>query len=649
MIRFTQPQSVIEFANNPVVIMSITDNDVILSVRVKADPNYVIKVRVSELRDDHSATTQTVSTQTDLFVKDLTIFDEAIAKIAYSHTNIDTRQSISFDSSKNTITDMLTGGDGLNSIAQQTVAAVGDAMRDVIAIATPSDVYTHEAIMHISQDEIQNPLSVVAFVTKDDVLIGSVALEVSLLRQYSLLANKIDNPKCSFRISADTPTLSVESPNNLLFVYKRELGRTIIQNFDLIAKSYNNAEITFDKSLTNICEIVIVAADASENAYSSGTRFVIKPHNKTPLADAKFIVLRSESGFDLCVKNLFNVDSVTFIRKINNIKTIISSEKIAQGQQSITINDNIFIDSVCQYYVELHSGSNVIKLQSQIVAPFGSLVNYAKPKLSNLTTTISSEGLITSFDIEPAQLSGDASIARTIIKSDASSNLFDVELAQQREAYDHVTLFSVLRIDRDTGEEIDLGVTSSGSFTDIMPTSTVSRNFRYAVYTTKRNPESLLQFIKFVSGSQPYSYYPAIYKHPYALQDGIIVKQDFRSLRHPFVDAAVGLSSIPAVADVTFQPADGSNISISAERISVKSVAITITDQLHETRVGYVVIALSADGKFELVGYVNSFKSRVVIYHNVSIIPDTLTYAIAAVAPDMSVDAFFVGPSLVLT
>jgi hypothetical protein len=81
----------------------------------------------------------------------------------------------------------------------------------------------------------------------------------------------------------------------------------------------------------------------------------------------------------------------------------------------------------------------------------------------------------------------------------------------------------------------------------------------------------------------------------------------------------------------------------------VKSVAITITDQLHETRVGYVVIALSADGKFELVGYVNSFNSRVVIYHNVSIIPDTLTYAIAAVAPDMSVDAFFVGPSLVLT
>lgn len=60
MIRFTQPQSVIEFANNPVVIMSITDNDVTLSVRVKADPNYVIKVRVSELRDDHSATTQTV-------------------------------------------------------------------------------------------------------------------------------------------------------------------------------------------------------------------------------------------------------------------------------------------------------------------------------------------------------------------------------------------------------------------------------------------------------------------------------------------------------------------------------------------------------------------------------------------------------------
>jgi hypothetical protein len=52
MIRFTQPQSVIEFANNPVVIMSIIDNDVTLSVRVKADPNYVIKVRVSELRDD---------------------------------------------------------------------------------------------------------------------------------------------------------------------------------------------------------------------------------------------------------------------------------------------------------------------------------------------------------------------------------------------------------------------------------------------------------------------------------------------------------------------------------------------------------------------------------------------------------------------
>jgi len=78
-------------------------------------------------------------------------------------------------------------------------------------------------------------------------------------------------------------------------------------------------------------------------------------------------------------------------------------------------------------------------------------------------------------------------------------------------------------------------------------------------------------------------------------------------------------------------------------------VLVTITDQLHQTRAGYVVLALGSDGQFELVGYVNSFSSRIVAYHNVSIVPDTLTYALAALAPDMSVSAFIVGPSIVLS
>ena len=649
MIKFKQTQSAIEFANNPIVIIRTENNDVLLSVRVRASADHIIKVKLTEQTQDAVLTTQSVSDAIQLNVKEQIIFDESTARSVQSVSNIDTRQIVSATDSQNTIIDMMTGGDGLRSIAAQAISAIGDAMREVSSVVNASDAYTHEAVLRISQDDIQNNVSVTAYALRDDVLIGSVTMQASLLKQFSLVSNKIDNPKCEFRMSADVPVLSVNARDNLTFIYKREIGRTALQNFDLIAKNYGDAEIRFDKSLSNICEIVVVASDAAENAYSSGTRLVIKPQNKTHFADAKFIVLRAEEGFDLCVKDIFNVNFVKFSRIINGIKTIIAIEKIEHGQRSITINDSLVFQDVCEYGVELQSGGNSVSLPCQTVSAFGSQIAYAQPKLTNLSTSITNDGLLTSFVIEPTARSGDASVARSIINSDASSNLFNSEIATQRAEYDQAMLFSVLRIDRDTGDETDLGVVSSGSFKDAMPLSTISRNFRYAVYTTRRDPESLLQFVKFVSGSQPYSYYPATYRHPYALHDGVIVKQESRSLRHPFIDAAIGLSSKPVIADVTFQPAEGGDISISAERVSVKSVLLTITDQLHETRVGYVVIALASDGKFELVGYVNSFRSRVNIYHNVSIVPDTLTYALAALSPNMSVDVFVVGPSLVLS
>lgn len=648
MIKFKQTQSAIEFANNPIVIIRIEDNIVLLSVRVRASSDHIIKIKLTEQIQDTVLTTQSVSDVLQLNVKEPVVFDEVTAKFVQALPSIDTRQLVSSAYPQDAILDMLTGGDGLRAIASQMIVAIGDTMRDVASVADQADAYTHEAILRISQDDIQNNVSITAYALVDDVMIGSVVMQASLLRQFLLVSNRIENPKCEFRVSAESPILRTVARDNLLFVYKREIGRTALENFDLIAKNYNDAEIRFDKSLSNICEIVVVSSDATENAYSSGARLVIKPQNKTPLADAKFVVLRSDAGFDLCVTQLFNVNFVTFSRIINGIKTVITTEKIEQGQRSITINDDFAFENVCEYCAELHSGSNRIKLPRYAVSAFGSQIVYAQPKLTNLTTSITHDGLITSFNIEPTSPSGDATIARSIINSDASSNLFNSEIATQRAEYDQIVAFSVLRIDRDTGAETDLGVVSSGSFVDLMPASTISRNFRYAVYTTRRDPESLLQFVKFVSGSQPYSYYPAMYRHPYALYDGIIVKPESRQLRHPFTDAAAGLSSKPVIADVTFQPADGGDISISAERISVKSVLLTITDQLHASRAGYVVIALASDGKFELVGYANSFNSRVNIYHDVSLIPDTLTYAIAALSPNMRVDAFVVGPSLVL-
>lgn len=629
--------------------MSVNDRIITLSVRLRSNVDAVIKVRISKQLHNANLTTQSVSNPIDLNVKEQTIFDEKNAILVKKQTSIDNRQIVSAAYSQNTIADMMSGGDGLKSIAAQMINVIGDSMRDVASVAGLADTCTHEAILNIDESAIENNISVTAIALVNDALIGSVTTQISLLKQYLLVSSKISNPVCEFRTSKDLPILSIKASNNLSFIYKREIGRTALQNFELIAKNYHDAEINFDKSLTNICEIVAVSSDLAESGFSSGTRLIIKPQNKTLQADAKFIVLRSSDGFDLCVKDLFNVDFVTFTRRINNVKTIIAISKIEAGQRSLTISDNVQAIGAYEYEAELQSGSNTIKLPRQIAVISSQTSDFAKPTLANVVTSVTLDGLRTAFDIQPSAPAGDASLARAIIKSDASSDLFASELATQRSQYDHVTSFNVLRIDRDTGDEVDLGAVSSSSFVDVIPSSTTSRNFRYAVFASKRDPESLLQFVKFVSGSQPYSYYPSVYKHPYALYDGVLVKQDSRQLRHPFVDAVTSVSSKPSIVDVTFQPSDGGDISISVERIAINTVLVTITDQLHQTRAGYVVLALGSDGQFELVGYVNSFSSRIVAYHNVSIVPDTLTYALAALAPDMSVSAFIVGPSIVLS
>jgi hypothetical protein len=154
-----------------------------------------------------------------------------------------------------------------------------------------------------------------------------------------------------------------------------------------------------------------------------------------------------------------------------------------------------------------------------------------------------------------------------------------------------------------------------------------------------------------VTGSgQAYSYEAAVFRHPYALDDGIIVETQSRALKHPELDALVGATLAPSIIDVSFDQADIGTVSLTARRISIGTVLLQIDDNLHDERDGYVIIAAYGDGTYELVGYVNAlFVSTHRAYHDVTQLPASVTYGMAIVNKSLTIERFITGPTVTLT
>lgn len=649
MIKFTQPQAVLRFDADPIVISSIVDDQVNATVRlICTDSTTIVNVGISPPGAPTLPTTQNAPAPGALRVSFTPPYISVIAQpikpplIARSSTRIVPNPSGSI------ILTVLHGGDDTTVTAARCAAAIGEQLTAASRAAAPS-TYTHEAQVVIPMQNIASPVRMTATAMVGNVAVAMIAAEASLLDSVAQLLHRVDDPIVKVRTVAGATIVTTDADvDHPVDVYLREVGQTTESSaYVPLSLDMRDPELRFSKSTANAAILVTLRGDGQTNR-SSGKRLALAS-GVPARPDARLVLMPGTAGVDVNVINIVNADVVIVMRMtLGDVITL--GPTLVGGRDSVS-----FVDTppagTHVYVVKLISGTNVRNLPAVTFSVRGDPFT-PRPIVSSVTTTTAQAGFVTRFDIASPLQFGDATSARSLISGVGDANLYAAELADQRSNYDPLPVFGVVRIDRDTGNAVDLGVVPSGTFSDTVPAALGLEHVRYVVTMALRDPLSLLPgALTVVTGSgQAYSYEAAVFRHPYALDDGTIVETQSRALKHPELDALVDATLAPSIVDVSFDQADTGTVSLTARRISIGTVLLQIDDNLHDERDGYVIIAAYGDGTYELVGYVNAlFVSTHRAYHDVTQLPASVTYGMAIVNRSLTIERFIIGPTVTLT
>lgn len=646
MMLFKQQQSILTFDSDIAIIESVSETNVNLNVKLNCtNSNANIVVVLSPYGQATPTTVHGVDNVNQLFVSPLVQFYNAIAfPVSTLNTNqiineIDTKISGSIYNF------IMQGADDVRLIASKCVNAIGDNLLSAVQ-KTKINSHTHEATFSIPISLLYTAIKISAYASVDNETIATISSEINLLDRIVELQQKLNNPIIKVRKTNDSFfVLTNATQTNPVNIYTKQVGSNLNSDYDTLTIDSSEQELNFIKSKFNAM-ILIASTTDRKLEKSSGVR-VNLPSIRPLNLNANVFIMPNDSGVEINLKNIINTELVTIRKKHNNITSIIGPE-LVNNRENISILDAPSIGETI-YEITLQSGSNTNVIPQQNIVIDGN--NFTpSAQVTNIKTTADNSGFITQFDLNSPIQFGDATIARNLINSNASANLFSNELLAQRDLYDFIPVFGISRINKDTGDIVDVGAFQSGTFVDTVIDASI-KNIRYVVNMSLRDPRSLLTVAKtVVSGSQPYTYDASIFKHPFALNNGTLVNATSKNLRHPTADSLIGSSIKLTIVDVSFEQSNAGIITVSANRLTKKTVLIKIDDNLFYTRDGYVVIACYDNKKFELVGFVNSFDTSThKIYHEVNSTNTSIIYGIAVINKNFNIDDYIVGPIVTIT
>jgi hypothetical protein len=516
MIKFIQQQATLRFDVEPIVVSAIVEDRVHAIVRLTCiDPSAIINVGILPQGTPILQTTQAAPSPASLRVS------FQLPYISVTATPVSTTAStkpivpIVPNASGSIVLTVLAGGDDVGVVAAQCAAVIGDQLIAASRAVVPQ-LHTHEASVIIPLQNIATPVRMTATATINGNAIAMVSVETSLLDSVSQLANRIVDPNVKLRTSAGMFTIMTDADReHPVDVYLREVGQTANSNaYVPLSLDMRDPELRFNKAATNAAIIVALRGDGLTNR-SSGKRITIA--SQAPLQpDARLVVMHGITGIDVNVINIVNVDVVTVTRTtLGDVTTL--GPTLVGGRSSISFTD-MPSAGIHTYVVELISGTNVRRLPAVTFSVRGDpFTSY--PLVSNVVTSTSQAGFVTRFDIASPLQRGDASSARTLISGVGDAGLYAAELADQRSNYDPLPIFGVTRVDRDTGNAIDLGVVPSGTFSDTVPASFGLEHVRYVVSMALRDPLSLLpDALTVITGSgRAYSYKAAYWSKMFGI------------------------------------------------------------------------------------------------------------------------------------
>lgn len=510
-----------------------------------------------------------------------------------------------------------------------------------------SDELTFDVDMTVPKFDLDGQLLTNFFVKFElidhdtNLAVDSITKSVNIPRFIQLLRTPRKPPTLKASKSEVSTRVNLEikqiDPNaTMVMLYKKSLSRASIKTSEyMFLGTYpltaNQQSLLIQADMPKESTVIyrVIAAGQNTVVGSDYSNVVVTPPRFVPV---KSIALNGEStdvGVRLEVHNLpkaavaveFLVRNLTiFEREFRSIDNdvVMINDVLRSSDFMSTTDRNVFPGNTYEYVTRLLYKSGVSELAGnaiiEVIQPAPGQVD---TRVTNVVVSSNTSDVDVTFDVSTTIIDSDSTVVRNLLKNQGILDSFQNNVDAEREFLNSLIAHNVQRVDITSGERVDFGTLTTGSFSDSVlrknqsiDSPLLGHKYRYEVTALLRAPETLFNtFQKTVvdpTTKKSYVFNPAKFFHPVTLNQGTVVTPTGAKVlfsKDPMSHGAIGSTQS---IDVSLDAPTATIIDASVSQFNKKLNIVSWKVQGTMGLIDHFVIMKEINGARSLVGKAHS-------------------------------------------
>lgn len=358
------------------------------------------------------------------------------------------------------------------------------------------------------------------------------------------------------------------------------------------------------------------------------TNVVVKPGRYRQTNSLSLVTQLIDTGIKLEVRNI--PKSVVAIELKARNKTTFEKEYRSVGDSIMLIDDNVrsadyftIVDhevlqnNIYEYAAKLVYGNGTDDIVGHAITEYiQPLVGKVDTKIDNVVVTYGTEPNVT-FNIVTTIIDTHIDVVKNMLQRQDIYDMFKNDVLKEREFIKNLIAHNIQRVNLTTGERSDFGVIDSLSFSDadfrknqaIGPLK-FGQQYRYEVFALLRAPETMFETLSKekvdLSTKKTYSFSPAKFLHPLALNRGVLMTSQGLRTRYSKEAMSHGVIGAAETVDVSFTNVSAQIVDAAASRFDKFFNVITwkVTGQIDQ--IDHFIIMKNVHGVRNIIGKAHS-------------------------------------------
>jgi len=359
------------------------------------------------------------------------------------------------------------------------------------------------------------------------------------------------------------------------------------------------------------------------------TNVVVKPGRYSPIKAVSLVATQVNLGLQIEIRKLpSNVVAIQLLKW--NMTTFDRCHTIVNGDACF-IDDSVLETDLLTVLDNDVSDQNVYKYVARLIYQDGNvkdfgeaLIEFITPstgevdvQIDNLVIDTTDTNPDVTFDIVANVSATDLDQVKLMLENQGLIDFFTGDVAAQRNQLAKLIAYSIERVNLNTGERESFGIVTATSFDDNVLSKNQAvkpleygYNYRYEIYPALRAPETM--FDSFVKSSvdtvtkKPYTFSPAKYLHPMALNQGTLVTTSGASKRYAKRPMSFGRIGDVTTIEASFESIFPKITNQSATYFDRYTNVVTWGIQGDITQVDSFIVMRQVHGIRSLLGMVHS-------------------------------------------